>query len=109
MDTAGTTNVLSFLSGVARDQLWFKQSGNNLEVSIIGITDKVTINNWYVGGTSNQVEVVQTASGNVLLSSQVANLVSAMSSFSPQPVGTTSLNSGAYAGVLSAITTSWSR
>jgi len=108
VDTSGTTDVLSFLSGVARDQLWFKHVGNHLEVSIVGTTDKMTVNNWYVGGTVNQVEEVRTASGNVLISSQVESLVAAMASFTPPSVGTTTLDSGTYASVLSAITTSWS-
>ena len=107
MDNSGTADVVSFLSGVSRDQLWFKHSGNNLEVSIIGTTDKVTVKNWYVGGTVNQVEEVHTATGNVLISSQVESLVTAMSSFTPPSVGTTTLDSGTYASVLSAITTSW--
>ncbi len=108
VDTSGTADVLSFLSGVSQEQLWFKHSGNNLEVSIIGTTDKVTVNNWYVGGTVNQIEEVHTANGNVLLSSQVAVLVNAMSSLTPPPVGTTTLDSVTYQPVLSAITTSWS-
>jgi Ca2+-binding RTX toxin-like protein len=110
MDTSGTMDVLSMLSGVAREQLWFTHSGNDLEVSIIGTTDKLTISSWYVGGGSNynQVEEVHTASGNVLLSSQVESLVSAMAGFSPPSVGTTTLDSGTYASVLSVIAANWS-
>jgi len=107
-DVSGTADVLSILSGVTEEQLWFKKVGNNLEVSIIGTTDKVTVNNWYVGGTANQVEQIRTATGDVLASSQVQNLVAAMSSFSPPPVGTTTLDSGTYASVLGVIAANWS-
>ena len=77
-------------------------------MSIIGTTDKVTVNNWYVGGTANQVEQIRTATGDVLASSQVQNLVAAMSSFSPPPVGTMTLDSGTYASVLGVIAANWS-
>ena len=46
--TSGNTDVLSFLSGVAADQLWFRHVGKNLEVSIIGTSDSATISNWSV-------------------------------------------------------------
>jgi len=107
-DVSGAADVLSILSGVSEEQLWFKQVGNHLEVSIIGTTDKVTLNNWYVGGTANQLEQIRTATGDVLASSQVQNLVTAMSSFSPPSVGTTTLDSSTYASVLSVIAANWS-
>jgi hypothetical protein len=38
-------------------QLWFlEESGNNLDVNIIGTTDKFTLTNWYLG---NQYHVEQ--------------------------------------------------
>src|SRR6266568_4546411 len=47
--TAGNTDVMQFLSGVAADQIWLRQVGNDLEVSIIGTADKATVQNWYLG------------------------------------------------------------
>ena len=84
--TSGNADVLSFLQGIATDQLWFSHVGNNLEVSIIGTSDKATVNNWY-GGSSNHIEQFKTADGKVLLDSQVENLVSAMASFAPPSAG----------------------
>ena len=34
-----------FDADVATDQLWFRKNGNNLEVSIIGTSDKPTMGN----------------------------------------------------------------
>jgi len=104
-ENTGTLDILS-ISGVAKEQLWFSRVGNDLEVRIIGTTDKASINNWYLS-TVNQLEEIRTVTGDVLLSSQVQNLVTAMSSFSPPPVGTTTLDSGTYASVLNAIAASW--
>jgi Ca2+-binding RTX toxin-like protein len=43
------TDVAQFDVGISMDQLWFTHTGNNLEVSIIGTTDKFTLTNWYLG------------------------------------------------------------
>jgi len=88
--TTGNADVLSFLAGVATDQLWFRHVGNNLEVSIIGTSDSATIEDWYLG-TANHIEQFKTADGQTLLDSQVENLVSAMAAFSPPSAGQTTL------------------
>lgn len=88
--TAGVTDVARFLTGVSYDQLWFaKPSGtNNLEISIIGTSDKLTIKDWYV---SNQyrVEEIHTVDGNYLLTAaKVQTLVSMMATMT-KPITTT--------------------
>lgn len=88
--TSGNTDIAQFLRGVATDQLWFSHVGNNLEVSIIGTSDKATISNWY-SGSQYHVEQFKTADGKALLDSQVENLVNAMASFAPPAAGQTSL------------------
>ena len=99
--TVGNTDVAQFEAGIAADQLWFKQLGNNLEVSIIGTADKVTLNNWYLGNAFH-VEQFKTSNGQTLLDSQVQNLVSAMSGFAPPAAGETTL-SAAYASQLNPV------
>jgi Ca2+-binding RTX toxin-like protein len=88
--TAGNTDVMQFLSGVATDQLWFSKVSNNLEVTIIGTTDKATLTNWYLGNQYH-VEQFKTSDGKVLLDSQVQNLVNAMAAFAPPAAGQTTL------------------
>ena len=88
--TPGNIDVLTIDSGVATDQLWFRQAGSDLEVSIIGTTDKSTISNWYAGNAYH-VEQFKTADGKMLLDSQVDALVSAMAAFAPPAAGQTTL------------------
>jgi Ca2+-binding RTX toxin-like protein len=88
--TAGNTDVLQFLSGIAADQLWLRKVSNAMEVSIIGTTDKMTLSNWYLG-TQYQVEQFKTSDGKTLLNSQVQNLVQAMAGFAPPAAGQTTL------------------
>ena len=88
--TAGNTDIARFDTGIATDQLWFRQLSNNLEVSIIGTSDKFLLNNWYLG-SQYHVEQFKTSDGKTLLDSQVQNLVSAMAAFSPPAAGQTTL------------------
>ncbi|MBS3917002.1 MAG: calcium-binding protein, partial [Sulfuritalea sp.] len=88
--TVGNTDTARFDTGIAVDQLWFRHVGNNLEVSIIGTTDKFTIQNWY-SGSAYHVEQFRTADDRLLLDSQVENLVQAMAAFSPPASGQTTL------------------
>jgi Ca2+-binding RTX toxin-like protein len=104
--TAGNSDLLRFGSGIAADQLWFRQMGNNLEVSIIGTADKVTIANWYQG-SGNHVETLELASGSQLLDSQVQNLVSAMASFSPPAMGQTTLPPSYQTSLAPVIAANW--
>ena len=84
--TTGNADVLWFNSGVDNSQLWFRRVSQDLEVSVIGTTDKVTVKNWYAG-TSNQVEQIKSSNGKLLLNTQVDVLVSAMSAFAPPASG----------------------
>uniref|UniRef100_UPI0039892B92 calcium-binding protein n=1 Tax=Methyloglobulus sp. TaxID=2518622 RepID=UPI0039892B92 len=89
--TAGNTDVLSFLSGIANDQLWFRHVGTNLEVSVIGTSDKMVVKDWYLGSTNHVEQFKTTDSTKTLLDSKVENLVSAMAAFAPPAAGQTTL------------------
>jgi hypothetical protein len=103
--TAGNTDVLSFGAGIATDQLWFKHVGNGLEVSIIGSTDKTTIQNWY-GGSQNQVEQIK-VSNKTLLNTDVEKLVQAMASFSAPASGQTTLPTNYQTTLAPVIAANW--
>ena len=85
--TAGNTDVAQFTGGIAYDQLWLRHVGNNLEFSIIGTADTLTIQNWYNGG-NYQVEQFKTADGKTLPSSDAEQLVQAMAGYAPPSSGT---------------------
>src|SRR5262249_30983831 len=79
--TGGNTDVLQLGSDVARDQLWFKQSGNDLVVQVIGTGAQTTIKDWY-SGSDHQIEQIKTSTNDTLSNSNVQNLVDAMASLS---------------------------
>lgn len=105
---ANNTDVISFLSSVANDQLWFSHVADNLQITIIGTSDQVTINNWYLG-SSHHVEQIKTVDGNkVLLDSHVENLVAAMASLTPPPLGQMTLTTAEHIALDSVIAANWS-
>lgn len=104
--TAGVLDTLHFDAGIDASQLWWRKTGNNLEVSVIGSTDKVTISNWYLG-SARHVEVFELANGQQLLDTQVQALVQAMASFAPPAAGQTSLPSNYQSSLQPVIAASW--
>ncbi|WP_293934135.1 calcium-binding protein [Iodobacter sp.] len=89
--TAKNTDIAQFQSGIATNQLWFKKVSNNLEVSIVGSGDKLTMQDWYKGNAFH-VEQFKTSDGKVLLDTQVNALVSAMAAFNPPASGQMTLS-----------------
>jgi Ca2+-binding RTX toxin-like protein len=104
--TSDVQDVLRFSSGIAADQLWLRKVGSNLEISVIGTTDKVTISGWYTDA-AHHVEMMELADGKQLLDSQVQNLVQAMAAFSPPPAGQTSLSSSYHTSLDGVIAANW--
>ena len=94
-------------STIDGDQLWFRQVGNDLKVSVIGTTDSVTVDAWY-SETSNRLDL-DDGNGYTLAAENVEALRNAMASFSPPAFGETELSSSAtnYSIVITAIPTSW--
>ena len=105
--TTGNTDIAQFLTGVAADQIWFQQVGNNLETSIIGTSDKLVIQDWYLG-SANHVEQFKTTDGaKTLLDSNVQNLVNAMASFAPPAAGQTTLPTNYQTSLAPVIAANW--
>jgi Ca2+-binding RTX toxin-like protein len=66
------------------NHLWFKQVGNNLEISVVGSTDKTTVEGWFTATTS-QVEFIRDdLTGHMTDATKISALVSVMSQFTPQ-------------------------
>ncbi len=88
--TAANVDTLVFGAGISTEQLWFRKVGSNLEVSIIGTGDKMTVSNWY-SNTAYRVEQFKTHDGEVLTDGDVQILVDAMAAFTVPVTGQTVL------------------
>lgn len=106
-DAAASTDAVRFSSGVAFDQLWFSQVGDDLRIDVIGETaSSVLLADWY-SDTSRRVDVIGTVDGGYALSAaNVENLVTAMAGFSAPTAGQMTLAAAGLnddlAGVLAA-------
>jgi Ca2+-binding RTX toxin-like protein len=103
---AGGVDRLDILAGAAADQIWLRHVGNNLEVSVIGTSDKFTISGWYTAA-ANQVESLKLADGRALQAANVQTLVDAMAAFSPPAAGQTTLPSNYDTALSSVIAANW--
>ncbi len=104
--TAGNMDTARFLAGVRADQIWLRHVGNNLEASIIGTPDKLTVENWYLG-SNYHVEQFKTADNRLLLDSRVEILVQAMAAFAPPAAGQSSLPPTYPAALAPVIAANW--
>jgi Ca2+-binding RTX toxin-like protein len=103
---SGWTDVAQLSAGIAKDQVWLQQSGNDLVVSIIGEPDQFTVKDWYLG-TQYRLEQFKTAAGDTLLEAQVQNLVDAMAAFAPPAPGQYTLPPEYAQQLDSVITANW--
>lgn len=104
--TAAVLDKFQYAANIAADQLWFRKVGNNLEVSVIGTSDKETITNWYTGST-NHVERFLSGDGKTLQDTQVQNLVQAMAAFTPPAAGQTTLSSSYATALAPTLAANW--
>ncbi|MGE5516219.1 MAG: calcium-binding protein, partial [Bacteroidota bacterium] len=103
---AADGDVIRFGTDVAADQLWFRHVGNDLEVSIIGGTDRVLVSGWYET-TGNHVGSFVCNDGKVLADADVENLVCAMAAFAPPPAGQTQLTTDQHQQLDNVIAANW--
>ena len=94
------------ISGATSQQLWFGRRGKNLEISVIGTTDHVTIQDWFVG-SANRVEKITAADGKSLTSAKVQGLVNAMASFTPPSLAQTTLPANTQGSLTNVVASSW--
>lgn len=108
-DSGGQDTLV--LENIGSSQLWFTHTGNDLNVSVIGTTDSVTLKDWYSGyqypGSQYHLEQIQTSDGKVLLDSQVQNLVDAMAAFAPPAAGQTTLTGTAATTLTPVLAANW--
>jgi serralysin len=105
-DTDLGADKLVFGAGIAEDQLWFARSGNDLVVSVLGGTDRATLQGWYAS-TGNQLDHFELSDGATLAAAQVQQLVDAMSAFATPPASMSTLTLAQQQSVESVIAANW--
>lgn len=89
-------------------QLWLTRSGNNLDISIIGTTDKVSVQDWFKGGANQVEKITALGDGKSLTAAKVNALVNAMASFTPAAMASSTLPADTPTNITKLIASSWS-
>ena len=76
---------LDFAAGIATNQLWFKQSGNDLLILVMGTQDQVTVAGWF-SSSAGKLSEIKTADGS-MIDSGLTQLVQAMATYSTNHAG----------------------
>jgi Ca2+-binding RTX toxin-like protein len=75
----GASGELDFASDISTSQLWFKQSGNDLLIQVMGGQDQVTVSNWFSSSTARLQEIKV---GSLEVDAGLTQLVQAMATYS---------------------------
>ena len=84
---SGSDDVVRFGAEIDADQLWFRMSGDDLIVQVVGTGDRVRVDDWY-DGTGNRLDF-ELDDGRRLAAADVAQLVTAMAQFTMPGDGAT--------------------
>jgi Ca2+-binding RTX toxin-like protein len=84
----GATGELD-LDGVNTNQMWLGRVGDDLKVSIMGTDSAVTIESWYANDANKlaRIDITGVPGGDLILDSQIDQLVQAMAAFSASQPG----------------------
>jgi len=88
-------------------QLWFTRAGNNLDIAIIGTTDKVTVQDWFASSANRLEKITALGDNKTLNLSKLNSLVSAMSGFAASASASTDLPANTPKAVTQLIASSW--
>jgi Ca2+-binding RTX toxin-like protein len=80
----GNQDRLRFGTAINPLDLVISRQANDLRLAIHGTTDSLTVRNWYLSPTTNQIEVLHAGNGQRLLNTEADQLIQAMAAFSQQ-------------------------
>lgn len=98
-------DVMSFGQNVSYQQLWFTRQRDDLIVKILGTTDQVIVEKWFIS-SQYRIEQIQAAQSTVT-GYEVLQLVDAMASLPPPTSSQTTLNSSQLAALQSTFAITW--
>ncbi|MHC8376341.1 S8 family serine peptidase [Pseudomonas sp. MDT1-16] len=82
IEFSGGMGELVFGKDISPDRLWFQHEGQDLQISVIGSKQEVTLHNWYAS-TPERPRDIMTGDRHRLMGNDVEHLVQAMAAFAP--------------------------
>jgi Ca2+-binding RTX toxin-like protein len=104
-DSSGADEVV-FGTGIDKQDLWFQQKNYDLTVQVLGTSDSITLQNWFVND-AQKVDQFALSDGEKLDKASVDQLIQAMAGFNPQALGAVSAITDLPQSVQNTITASW--
>ncbi len=98
-------DTLEIMGGHAINDLWFTQTGNDLDIFILGTQSQIKIENWYTSDYE-KVDVIKN-NGYQMHKHSVEALVNAMAGFGAPSGGTISLSASEQMQMSDAIAAAW--
>lgn len=102
----GPMSALVFSKDITPDKLWFEQAGQDLQISVLGSKEEVTVLNWYASAPQRP-STISTGEGKSLSDRNVDLLVQAMAAFAPPEAGLTSLAASAQQSLQPVLAANW--
>jgi Ca2+-binding RTX toxin-like protein len=99
-------------AGLTSQNLWFARNGNDLEIDLMGTTDRVTVAGWFAGDARAQLQSIVDTDDGLKLDSQLDQLVSAMATYSADNLAfdpTTATQMPSETALQGAIAAAWHR
>ena len=99
-------DVVDFSAGVETFNLWLSKDGHDLVAEILGTTDTLTFDSWYLDD-GQQVDELTLDGGETLALADIEGLVTAMAAFDPATLGPVNSLTDLPQAVQDAIAASW--
>jgi Ca2+-binding RTX toxin-like protein len=96
-----------YIQGASSNQVWLTRSGRDLDISILGTQDKVTITDWFSGLSHRIEKITATGDGKTLTASHVNALVNVMARFDAPVDGVLALPPDTPRALVKVVTNSW--
>ncbi|KIP15197.1 proconvertase P-domain protein [Burkholderia sp. MSHR3999] len=106
VEFGGTGEQLRFGADVSSSNLWFQEVGQDLQITVDGTGESVTLKNWYAA-TPERAGSIVAGDGKTLSASSVNQLVQAMAAFAPPAAGQTSLPAAEQQTLQPVLAASW--
>ncbi|PQQ27128.1 S8 family serine peptidase [Photorhabdus hindustanensis] len=90
LEFSGDMGRLVFGKDISPERLWFQHEGQDLQISVIGSKQEVTLHNWYAS-PSERPGSIMAGDDHRLTDRNVENLVQAMAAFAPPTPATAML------------------
>ncbi|NWD49213.1 S8 family serine peptidase [Pseudomonas gingeri] len=106
LEFSGSVGQLVFTQDISPERLWFQHHGQDLQISVIGSQQEVTLHNWYAS-TPERPRDIMIGTQHRLLGGDVENLVQAMAAFAPAAPATMTFSAAEQQSLQPVLAANW--